>query len=234
MSPHRPVLVLTHVAHEGPGLITRALEGVPISTRTVVDEAAPRLPTATDLAGLVVMGGPQDADDDTGHPGLAAERRLLAEAVDAGVPTLGVCLGMQLLALALGSRLRRRNGTEIGFAPIDVVATDPLLAAAGPSPTVLHWHSDAVDLPDGATLLARSEVTPVQAFRAGSAVGVQFHLEVEPTVLDLWLTTPVMTADLEPGDADAIRLGSRQHLNALRPAAELGLAAFAAAVRERG
>lgn len=234
MSPHRPVLVLTHVAHEGPGLITRALEGVPISTRTVVDEAAPRLPTATDLAGLVVMGGPQDADDDTGHPGLAAERRLLAEAVDAGVPTLGVCLGMQLLALALGSRLRRRNGTEIGFAPIDVVATDPLLAAAGASPTVLHWHSDAVDLPDGATLLARSEVTPVQAFRAGSAVGVQFHLEVEPTILDLWLTTPVMTADLEPGDADAIRLGSRQHLNALRPAAELGLAAFADAVRERG
>lgn len=234
MSPQRPVLVLTHVAHEGPGLIARALDGVPLRTRTVVDDPAPRLPAVADLAGLVVMGGPQDADDDAGHPGLAAERRLLAEAVDAGVPTLGVCLGMQLLALALGSRLRRRSGTEIGFAPIEVVAPDPLLAAAGPAPTVLHWHSDSVDLPEGATLLARSDVTPVQAFRAGSAVGVQFHLEVEPTVLDLWLTTPVMTADLEPGDADAIRLGSRQHLTALRPAAELGLAAFASAVRERG
>jgi GMP synthase (glutamine-hydrolysing) len=230
----RPVLVLTHVAHEGPGLSARALDGRAISTRTVVDDPAPRLPAVADLAGLVVMGGPQDADDVAGHPGLAAEQRLLAEAVDAGVPTLGVCLGMQLLALALGAPLHRRHGTEIGFAPVDVVAHDPLLAAAGARPTVLHWHSDAVDLPSGATLLASNEVTPVQAFRAGSAVGVQFHLEVEPTLLDLWLDTPVMTADLEPGDADAVRLGSRQHLNALRPAAELGFAAFARAVEERG
>jgi GMP synthase (glutamine-hydrolysing) len=230
----RPVLVLTHVAHEGPGLIARALDGRAISTRTVVADPAPRLPAVADLAGLVVMGGPQDADDVAGHPGLAAEQRLLAEAVDAGVPTLGVCLGMQLLALALGAPLHRRHGTEIGFAPVDVVAHDPLLAAAGARPTVLHWHSDAVDLPSGATLLASNEVTPVQAFRAGSAVGVQFHLEVEPTLLDLWLDTPVMTADLEPGDADAVRLGSRQHLNALRPAAELGFAAFARAVEERG
>ncbi|RMI04906.1 type 1 glutamine amidotransferase [Cellulomonas triticagri] len=232
MTP-RPVLVLTHVAHEGPGLIARALDGLPLTTRTVVDDPAARLPRVEDLAGLVVMGGPQDADDDAGHPGLAAERRLLAEAVDAGLPTLGVCLGMQLLALALGSPLHRRHGTEIGFAPVDVVAHDPLLAAAGARPTVLHWHSDAVDLPAGATLLARTDVTPVQAFRAGSAVGVQFHLEVDAGVLDLWLDTPGMVADLEPGEADAIRLGSRQHLAALRPGADLGLAAFAEQVRER-
>ncbi len=233
MTPQRPVLVLTHVAHEGPGLIARALDGLPITTRTVLDDENPRLPSVTDLAGLVVMGGPQDADDDRGHPGLAAERRLLAEAVDAGLPTLGVCLGMQLLALALGARLHRRHGTEIGFAPVEVVAHDPVLAGAGPRPTVLHWHADAVDLPEGATLLARTETTPVQAFRAGSAVGLQFHLEVDASVLDLWLTTPVMTAGLEPGDVDAIRLGSRQHLAALRPGADLGLAAFARSVRER-
>ncbi|QZN87164.1 type 1 glutamine amidotransferase [Cellulomonas sp. C5510] len=232
MTPPRPVLVLTHVAHEGPGLVARALDGLPLTTRTVVDDASPRLPAVGDLAGLVVMGGPQDADDDLGHPGLAAERRLLAEAVDAGVPTLGVCLGMQLLALALGARLHRRHGTEVGFAPVGVVAPDPLLAATGARPTVLHWHDDAVDLPEGATLLARTDVTPVQAFRAGSAVGLQFHLEVEPTLLDVWLATPSMTAGLEPGEADAIRLGSRQHLAALRPGADLGLAAFAAAVRE--
>lgn len=231
MTP-RPVLVLTHVAHEGPGLIARALDGLPITTRTVVDDPAPRLPRVQDLAGLVVMGGPQDADDDAGHPGLAAERRLLAEAVDAGLPTLGVCLGMQLLALALGSPLHRRHGTEIGFAPVDVVAHDPLLAGAGAHPTVLHWHADAVDLPDGATLLARTGTTPVQAFRAGSAAGVQFHLEVDAGLLDLWLGTPSMVADLEPGEADAIRLGSRQHLAALRPGADLGLAAFAQQVRE--
>ncbi|NHT17164.1 type 1 glutamine amidotransferase [Cellulomonas sp. IC4_254] len=233
MTSPRPVLVLTHVAHEGPGLVARALDGLPITTRTVLDDPSPRLPAVADLAGLVVMGGPQDADDDAGHPGLAAERRLLAEAVDAGVPTLGVCLGMQLLALALGAPLHRRNGTEIGFAPVDVVAHDPLLAPAGPRPTVLHWHADAVDLPAGATLLASTEVTPVQAFRAGSAVGTQFHLEVDATVLDLWLATPQMVADLEPDEVAAIRLGSRQHLAALRPGADLGLASFADAVRER-
>ena len=105
---------------------------------------------------------------------------------------------------------------------------------SGPRPTVLHWHSDAVDLPPGATLLASTDVTPVQAFRAGSAVGVQFHLEVDATVLDLWLSTPVMVADLEPGEADGIRLSSRQHLAALRPGADLGLASFAADVRARG
>lgn len=233
MTQPRPVLVLTHVAHEGPGLVARALDGLPITARTVVDDPSPRLPAVHDLAGLVVMGGPQDADDDAGHPGLAAERRLLAEAVDAGLPTLGVCLGMQLLALALGAPLHRRHGTEIGFAPVDVVAHDPLLAPAGPRPTVLHWHADAVDLPAGATLLASTETTPVQAFRAGSAVGTQFHLEVDVTVLDLWLSTPQMVADLEPDEVAAIRLGSRQHLSALRPGADLGLASFADAVRER-
>jgi GMP synthase (glutamine-hydrolysing) len=229
----RGVLLLTHVSHEGPGLISAALDGLPITSRTVVDDPAPRLPSLDGLAGVVVMGGPQDADDDRGHPGLAAERRLLGEAVAADVPVLGVCLGMQLLALALGARLHRRAGTEIGFAPVDVVAPDPVLAPAGAHPTVLHWHNDAVDLPEGATLLASTDVTPVQAFRAGAAVGLQFHLEVSPTLIDLWLGTPVMVADLEPSDVEAIRLASRQHLGALQPAATLGLAAFADAVRAR-
>lgn len=229
----RGVLLLTHVSHEGPGLISAALDGVPITSRTVVDDPAPRLPSLDGLAGVVVMGGPQDADDDRGHPGLAAERRLLAEAVAADVPVLGVCLGMQLLALALGARLHRRAGTEIGFAPVDVVAPDPVLAPAGAHPTVLHWHNDAVDLPEGATLLASTDVTPVQAFRAGAAVGLQFHLEVSTTLLDLWLDTPAMVAELERADAEAIRLESRQHLGALQPAATLGLAAFADAVRAR-
>jgi GMP synthase (glutamine-hydrolysing) len=224
VTPPRPVLVLTHVAHEGPGLIARALDGVPLSTRTVVDDPHPALPDVADLAGLVVMGGPQDADDDLGHPGLPAERRLLAAAVDAG---------LQLLALSLGAALHRRHGTQIGFGEVEVVDPDPVLSPAGPRPTVLHWHSDAVDLPAGAQLLARDDVTPVQAFRAGSAVGLQFHLEVDPTILDLWLDTPVMTGDLDPEEVAAVRLGSRQHLAALRPAADLGLAAFAQQVRQR-
>ncbi|WP_136520162.1 type 1 glutamine amidotransferase [Cellulomonas telluris] len=232
----RPVLVLTHAPHEGPGLIGRALAGTPYTLRTVLHQDAPRLPAAEGLAGLVVMGGAMDADDVAGHPGLAAERALLRAAVDADVPVLGVCLGAQLLALALGAGLHRRTAREVGFAPVDVVADDPVvgaLGAVGSSPTVLHWHSDEVDLPPGATLLASSAVTEVQAFRAGSAVGLQFHPELDATMLDLWLATPDMTADLDEDEVAAIRAGGEQHLPALVPAAEKAFGAFADRVRAR-
>lgn len=233
MSGMRPVLVLTHAPHEGPGRIVPGLDA-PVQVRTVLDLAEPRLPALDALSGVVVMGGPMDADDDRGHPGLAAERRLLAAAVDADVPVLGVCLGMQLLGLALGARLRRRSGTEIGFAPVDVVADDPVLGALGSRPTVLHWHADSVDLPVGATLLASTPATPVQAFRAGSALGLQFHPELDAGMLDLWLTTPDMTADLDPDEVEAIRTAGATHLPTLVPAAEKAFATFGESVRARG
>ncbi|GIG29952.1 type 1 glutamine amidotransferase [Cellulomonas marina] len=229
----RPVLVLTHAPHEGPGMISRALDGIPYGVRTVLDVAEPRLPSVADLGGLVVMGGAVDADDERNHPGLAAERRLVAAAVEADVPVLGVCLGMQVLALALGARLHRRHGTEIGFAPVDVVADDPVLAPLGPRPIVLHWHDDAVDLPPGATLLASTPATPVQAFRAGSAVGLQFHLEVEPSMLDLWLGVPDMGGLLDDEVRDGVRGDGARHLPDLVPAAVAGLGAWADAVRTR-
>jgi GMP synthase (glutamine-hydrolysing) len=203
----KPVLVLTHAPHEGPGLIGGLL-GAPYRVRTVLDDPQAGLPAAGDLAGLVVMGGPMDADDVRGHPGLAAETRLIGDAVAAGIPVLGVCLGMQLLGLALGAPLFRRAGQEIGFAPVHLVADDPVLGALGPagsSPTVLHWHSDAVELPEGATLLASTAATPVQAFRAGSALGIQFHVELVASHLELWLSTPDMVSGLSDDEVDRIR-----------------------------
>ncbi len=232
MTGVRPVLVLTHVPHEGPGLIAAGIDG-PLRIRTVLHDAEPRLPALDEVSGVVVMGGPMDADDER-FPGLVVERRLLADAVDADVPVLGVCLGMQVLALALGSRLHLRHGTEIGFAPVDVVAEDLVLGALGDRPTVLHWHSDAVDLPAGATLLASTPTTPVQAFRAGSALGLQFHPEVTASMLDLWLGTPDMTAALDPDEVDAVRAGGARHLPTLVPAAEKAFAAFGELVRTRG
>jgi len=232
----RPVLVLTHAPHEGPGGIARALD-VPYGVRTVLDVADPRLPAPADVSGVVVMGGPMDADDVAGHPGLAAERRLLAAAVDADVPVLGVCLGHQLLALALGACLHRRTASEVGFAPLSVVADDPVLdglGGAGAAPIVLHWHSDEVDLPAGATLLASSDVTAVQAFRAGSALGVQFHPELDLAMLDLWLATPDMVAGLDDDEVETLRADGARHLPALLPAAQRVFAAFADQVRARG
>lgn len=229
----RPVLVLQHAPSEGPGLIARALDGVPRVSRIVLDEQDPALPAAADLAGLVVLGGPMRADDDIRFPGLAAERRLLADAVAADLPVLGVCLGMQLLAVALDARLWTDHGTEIGFAPVDVVAHDPVLAPLGDRPTVLHWHSDAVGLPPGATLLATSASTPVQAFRAGSALGLQFHLEVDHGLLDEWLRSAPMVSDLARHRVTDLPAQAATTLPTLAPRALVGLTAFAAAVRAR-
>lgn len=233
-TPERPVLVLQHAPWEGPGLIAETLAGVPLVVRTVVDDNAPDLPRPQDLAGLVVMGGWQDADDDAGHPGLRAERDLLARAVDADLPVLGICLGMQLLALALGAPLHRRHGTEIGFGPVEVVGEDPVLAPLGAVPRVLHWHSDAVDLPGGATLLARTTTTPVQAFRAGSAHGLQFHVEVDARLLSTWLAEPSMTSGLTPSDVARMRADGARLLPGLTAAARVGITAFSDSVRDRG
>jgi len=228
----RPVLVLTHAPHEGPGLIAPALDA-PVRVRTVVSSEEPVLPSLDELSGVVVMGGAMDADDDR-YPGLVAERRLLADAVDADVPVLGVCLGMQLVALALGGSLQRRHGTEIGFAPIDVVGDDPAMARLGDRPTVLHWHQDAVSLPPSATLLASTAITPVQAFRAGSALALQFHPELEPRMLDVWLATPEMVDGLADDEIEAIRADGAKYLPDLAPAARAMVAAFAEQVRARG
>lgn len=229
----RPVLVLQHAAWERPGLIAEALGDLSVVTQMAAAQPDPDLPAVRDLAGLVVLGGPQDADDDAGWPGLPAERRLLAEAVDDGLPVLGVCLGMQLLAMALGSALHRRHGVEIGFDTVHVVAPEPVLAPLGDTPTVLHWHADAVDLPAGAELLATNDRTPVQAFRAGSALGLQFHVEVDTELLAEWLHTPEM-ATLPAGSVRRLLADGPTSLSTLRPRALAGLSRFAEAVRARG
>jgi len=228
----RPVLILTHAPHEGPGLIAPALDA-PVRVRTVVSSDAPELPALDEISGLVVMGGAMDADDDR-FPGLTAERDLIVRAVEADVPVLGICLGMQLVGLALGAELSRRHGTEIGFAPVDLVADDPALRLLGERPTVLHWHDDAVSLPPGATLLASSSTTPVQAFRLGSALALQFHPELEPGMLDLWLSTPEMTDRLGEDEIEAIRADGAKYLPDLAPAARAFVGAFAAQVQARG
>lgn len=174
-----------------------------------------------------------NADETARFPGLAAERTLLAEAVDADVPVLAVCLGMQLLARALGAPVHRGHGTEIGFAPVQVVGDEPVLAPIDGAP-VLHWHSDAAELPGGATLLASTPTTPVQAFRAGSALGLQFHLEMTPGLLRDWLAEPAMLADLDRHGVVGLESQAGAHLALLRPRAVLGLDAFAVAVRDRG
>jgi GMP synthase (glutamine-hydrolysing) len=149
-------------------------------------------PDLSGYAGLIAMGGRVSADADDLAPWLPAERALLAEAVATEVPTLGVCLGHQLLALATGGRVGHNPlGLEIGaqlIAKRGAAATDPLFGPLPITPDVIQWHRDAVlELPPGAVLLAASPGCDVQAFRVGRlAWGIQFHIETTPAGVRRW------------------------------------------------
>jgi GMP synthase-like glutamine amidotransferase len=150
------------------------------------------LPDLQGYDGLVVLGGGMAAADDERAPWLPAVRALLAQAVRDETPTLAICLGAQLLAVAMGGRVGRNpNGPEFGaqlVAKRANSATDPLFRDLPITPDVIQWHHDAVlDLPPSAVLLASSPVCDVQAFRAGRvAWGIQFHIETTPEVVRRW------------------------------------------------
>jgi GMP synthase (glutamine-hydrolysing) len=195
MPEDAPLLVIRHVPWEGPHTILDAFGGIPVTIVDVLSSQA-ALPRPDDVRGAVVMGGPMGVYDTGRYPRLDAEINWLRAAVDAGLPVLGVCLGSQLLATALGANVVPGPRKELGFAPVEILdPSDPLLGALAPAATVLHWHGDVFDLPSGATCLARSALTDVQAFRAGSAWGLLFHAEADGALLERWLAEPTMAAE---------------------------------------
>jgi GMP synthase (glutamine-hydrolysing) len=153
-----------------------------------------------EAAGIVVFGGDMNADEIDRHPYLAHERGLIAAAVDSRVPVLGVCLGGQLLARALGAEVTLSPVTELGFStlhPTAAAGEDPLLSAFADGDRVFHWHRDTFAIPDGAVLLATGDAVPNQAFRYGDrAWGIQFHPEVTAPNLDYWIDA--VREQLEP------------------------------------
>ncbi len=188
----RPTLLaIQHVPWETPHRILDLCGAVAVQTAKPL--AGQELPDHDEVAGAVVMGGPMNVDEVERFPGLADEREWLAEALRRGMPLLGICLGAQLLARALGAEVRPGEGKEIGFAPVDVHdAGDPVLGRLAPSTEVLHWHGDVFELPPGATSLASSAQTEHQAFRHGDAWGVLFHPEVDCALVEAWLAVPEM------------------------------------------
>lgn len=226
------VLVLQHVPWEGPGLIGQALaaRGFSLDVRTVVDQAQPQLPALDELRAVVIMGGPMAADDTANYPGLAAEAQLVRDAIAVDLPVLGVCLGHQIIAVALGAQLEPGVAPEFGMCAIEVTQADPLIDPLRSAARVLQWHSDYAHLPEGATLLARSEVCPNQAFRFGSAVGMQFHVELDSAELANWLETPGVREELPDEVATTIEADLADDLPSLAPAASQCLQAFAASL----
>jgi GMP synthase (glutamine-hydrolysing) len=191
MDDRPTLLAIQHVPWETPHRILDACGGLDV--HTVKPLAGQPLPDHDEVAGAVVMGGPMGVDETDRHPELAVEREWLAEAVRRDMPVLGICLGAQLLARALGAEVRPGEGPEIGWAPVEILDLgDPILGALAPSTTVLHWHGEVFDLPGGAKPLARSARTEHQAFRQGNAWGVLFHPEADFALLEAWLAVPEM------------------------------------------
>jgi len=196
MSPDEcpTLLAIQHVPWEGPHRILDACGALQV--HTVKPLAGQALPAHAEVAGAVVMGGPMNVDEVERFPGLAAEREWLAEALRLELPLLGICLGAQLLARALGAEVRPGEGPEVGFAPVEVSdPDDPVLGGLAPSTDVLHWHGDVFDLPEGAQPLASSAQTELQAFRAGNAWGALFHPEADFALVEAWLAVPEMITE---------------------------------------
>ncbi|HEU4738341.1 MAG TPA: type 1 glutamine amidotransferase [Solirubrobacterales bacterium] len=199
----RPTLLaVQHVPWEGPHRILDACGGLRV--RTVKPLAGQPLPAHEEVAGAVFMGGPMNVDEVERFPALAAEREWLAGAMERGMPVLGICLGAQLLARALGSEVRPGGVPEIGFAPVEIAAPDdPVIGGLAPRAEVLHWHGDVFDLPEGAQHLASSERTACQAFRTGNAWGVLFHPEADYALVEAWLEVPSMIEEAVGALGDA-------------------------------
>lgn len=192
-------LVLQHIACEPPGAYEDELRDWGGELHRVEVDAGEPLPDWRAFGAIIAMGGPMGAYEDERLPWLTAEKRLIGEAVRAGRPYWGVCLGVQLLAASLGARVFPGEEAEVGVLAVELTAeagADPVFSQLPASFPALQWHGDTFELPTGAVQLARSRAYAQQAFRFEKAYGVQFHLEVDVTLASKWGAVPTYARSL--------------------------------------
>ena len=192
--PQKRCLVIQHVGYEGPARIGEVLDSLGWQTELLRPFDGDTVPETVPegLGALVVLGGPMSVHDEIEYPFLAAEKRLLRAAIDDDFPTIGICLGAQLLAHVAGAAVHPGVKFEIGWFPVAITdkgEADPLMGRTLPRAfQPFHWHGDTFDLPRGSAHLAKSTLYSRQAFRLGENVyGLQFHLEISPALLEAWL-----------------------------------------------
>lgn len=194
----RSLLVLRHEPFEHLGYFEDVLRDRKIS---FIYSDLGEIPDLGAHHGLIVMGGPQSANDQE----MALELHFIQHALDAKTPVLGICLGAQLIAKALGADVYRNPEREIGWAPVhltDAAATDPVVGRLSSPTMFFHWHAETFMLPPGAVSLAYSDKCRQQAFRFRDTVyGIQFHPEITPEMIVDWSTQPVNCGDAESLDA---------------------------------
>jgi len=207
-------LVLQHIDVEHPGILRDFMAADGIAWDAVELDEGEAIPSLDGYDALLSMGGPMSVVDEDKHPWLADEKAVIAEAVrERGMPFLGLCLGHQLLADALGGRVEHMAEPEVGIMTVELTdagKADPLLDGLAPVLHCLQWHGWAVtELPEGGVNLVRSDICPIQAIRVGErAYGLQYHVELTATTIADWAGIPAYAASLEEtfGKGGAARL----------------------------
>jgi len=182
------VLIVQHVTEEHPGLIADALGELGIRMEICRADTGDMLPSRVDgYDGFVLMGGPQAADDETAHPYLRDEKRLVRSAITLGLPVLGICLGCQILAECLGGEVKRGAGHEVGWYEVrkhESADADALFRDLPMTFVPLHWHGDVIEVPPGCVELGSSGATAIQGFSfSARCYGLLFHLEMTRQML---------------------------------------------------
>jgi GMP synthase (glutamine-hydrolysing) len=198
----RRLLVFQHSAREPLGILDPLIRRAGFRVRYVNFSRQPdALPEVGRYNGLIVLGGPMNVDQQELYPHLATEIAAIQEALRREIPILGICLGAQLLAAALGANVRPNAVREIGWYrlhPTAAAQADRLCRHFDGSQHVFQWHAYTFDLPPGAVHLASTPTCPNQAFRFGErAYGLQFHLEADQQLVERWLHVPEYRAEAE-------------------------------------
>ncbi len=195
------VLLLQHVWEDSAGSVGEILHRHAIAYDLIHVETEP-IPDPSAYDAVIAFGGPQHVYEEDKYPYFIQEKALIRKVIEQDIPYLGICLGGQLLAEVLKKgTVRQHSMKEIGFYDIALTEEgkkDQLYAGLPGYQKVFHWHEDVFDLPDGATLLATNDDTKNQAFRYCNAYGLQYHIEIDPAMLDTWLYHP----DLQPESTD--------------------------------
>lgn len=186
------VIIIKHIDIEGPGTIGDFLDCNDIPYREIdIFNGEPLPDSLSEISAVIVLGGPMNVYEEDKYPFLKQEDEFLKEVIEEGLPTLGFCLGAQLIAKAKGAIVRKATQKEIGWFKISLNrngSSDPLFQEFPREVDVFQWHGDTFDIPDGAVKLAESELCSNQAYRIGDNIyGLQFHVEVTDEMIYQWI-----------------------------------------------
>ena len=186
------VIIIKHIDIEGPGTIGDFLDCNDIPYREIdIFNGEPLPDSLSEISAVIVLGGPMNVYEEDKYPFLKQEDEFLKEVIEEGLPTLGFCLGAQLIAKAKGAIVRKAPQKEIGWFKISLNrngSSDPLFQEFPREIDVFQWHGDTFDIPDGAVKLAESELCSNQAYRIGDNIyGLQFHVEVTDEMIYQWI-----------------------------------------------